>query len=89
MHCFLKSLIVICRYHHFTYRAANHCCQSLIPYPIRLQHFRHTFLLHIQNVAMSYKTDEDCLVSINSHGHQILLNLTCLIRSSQALRLDS
>ena len=30
MHCFLKSLIVIRRYHHFTHRAANHCCQSLI-----------------------------------------------------------
>ena len=29
MHCFSKSLIVICRYHHFTHRAANHCCQSL------------------------------------------------------------
>ena len=29
MHCFLKSLIVIRRYHHFTHRAANHCCQSL------------------------------------------------------------
>ena len=24
-----KSLIVICGYHHFTHRAANHCCQSL------------------------------------------------------------
>ena len=29
MHCFSKSLIVIRRYHHFTHRAANHCCQSL------------------------------------------------------------
>ena len=29
MHCISKSLIVICRYHHFTHRAANHCCQSL------------------------------------------------------------
>ena len=29
MHCFSKSLIVIRRYHHFTYRAANYCCQSL------------------------------------------------------------
>ena len=29
MHCFLKSLIVIRRYHQFTHRAANHCCQSL------------------------------------------------------------
>ena len=29
MYCFLKSLIVIRRYHHFTQRAANHCCQSL------------------------------------------------------------
>ena len=28
MHCFLKSLIVIRRYQHFTHRAANHC-QSL------------------------------------------------------------
>ena len=29
MHCFLKSLIVIRRYNHFTHRASNHCCQSL------------------------------------------------------------
>ena len=29
MHCFSKSHIVIRRYHHFTHRAANHCCQSL------------------------------------------------------------
>ena len=29
MHCFLKSFIVIRRYHHFAPRAANHCCQSL------------------------------------------------------------
>ena len=29
MHCFSKSLVVIRRYHHFTHRAANHCCQSL------------------------------------------------------------
>ena len=29
MYCFLKSLIVIRRYHDFAPRAANHCCQSL------------------------------------------------------------
>ena len=29
MYCFSKSLIVIRIYHHFTHRAANHCCQSL------------------------------------------------------------
>ena len=29
MHCFSKSLVVIHRYHHFTHRVANHCCQSL------------------------------------------------------------
>ena len=29
MHFFFKSFIVIRRYHHFTHRAANHCCQSL------------------------------------------------------------
>ena len=29
MHCFPKSPIKIRKYHHFTNRTANHCCQSL------------------------------------------------------------
>ena len=37
MYCFLKSLIVIRRYHHFTQRAVNHCCQSLKGDYIRLK----------------------------------------------------
>ena len=39
MHCFSKSLIVILRYHHFTHRAANHCCQSL-----RIDNSRHSVI---------------------------------------------
>ena len=38
MHCFFKSLIVIRRYHHFTHRAANHCCQSLTLQTLRILH---------------------------------------------------
>ena len=30
MHCFLKSLIVLRIYHHFTYGAANHCVSPLL-----------------------------------------------------------
>ena len=29
VHCFPKSLIKSRKYHHFTNRTANHCCQSL------------------------------------------------------------
>ena len=29
VHCFLISLIVSWRYHHFTNGTPNHCCQSL------------------------------------------------------------
>ena len=29
VYCLTKSLVGIQRYHHFTYVAANHCCQSL------------------------------------------------------------
>ena len=36
MHCFSKSLIVTCRYHHFTHRAANHCCQSLMQLKVNM-----------------------------------------------------
>ena len=34
VHCFPKSLIKSRKYHHFTNRTANHCCQSLNVYSV-------------------------------------------------------
>ena len=31
VYCLIKSLVVIQSCHHFSYAAANHCCQSLSP----------------------------------------------------------
>ena len=54
MHCFWKSLTVIRRYHHFTHRAANHCCQSLKLPTTHVVYIKGHFfktLVNIQNIS--------------------------------------
>ena len=58
MHCFSKSLIVIRRYNHFTFRAANHCCQCLTQYKKELDDIRSSIdQAEAQSLNRGYETD--------------------------------
>ena len=58
MHCFSKSLIVIRRYIHSTFRAANDCCQSLTQYKKELDDIRSSIdQAEAQRLNRGYKTD--------------------------------
>ena len=59
VYCLTKSLVGIQRYHHFTYAAANHCCQSLSE---RLLHFSTTFLTNFD--TFSFQERSKSLLSV-------------------------
>ena len=89
MHYFSKSLIVICRYHHFTHRAANHCCQSLSFFKLRFFHKMFTFGIDHMVIITNHSVLNILMLSIlNQYSTQLFMFIPGVI-SSKFVQIDN